>query len=166
MAQGLLAHHLATTGAADVAVFSAGLLEGGQPASPHAVAVLAARGYDLSGHLSRQLSAELVAGSDLILGMERRHLRAAAVLAPGAFDRTFTLREFIRRGLAVGPCRAPESFVAWLGRLNENRLPEQLLADNLADDVADPVGAPIAEFEKAADELDLLVRGVKMLILS
>ena len=166
MAEGLLAHHLAATGVAGVAVSSAGLLEGGQPASAHAVAVVAARGYDLSRHLSRQLNAELVVDSDLILAMERRHLRAAAVLAPGAFQRTFTLREFVRRGLAVGPCRAPETFDDWLARVNENRQPEQLLADNLADDVADPVGAPIAQFEKAADELDLLGRGVKMLIWS
>ena len=149
---------------ANVEVSSAGLLEGGQPASTHAVDVVLARGADLTAHRSRQLTADIVGPCDLILAMERRHLRAAAVLAPGAFLRTFTLREFVRRGLAHGARRRDETMEAWLGRLNTDRAPEQLLADNLVDDVADPVGGPRSEFEKAADELDLLVRGVKMLV--
>lgn len=53
-------------------VRSAGLCAlAGQPAEPHAIAVLGQRGIDLTAHRSRAVSAALCSESDLILVMER-----------------------------------------------------------------------------------------------
>ncbi len=82
MAEGLLGQRLAGRGV-DATVHSAGLVTENQPASDHGVDAMARRGIDISGHRSRRLDAGMVAGADLVVGMERQHVREAAVLAPG-----------------------------------------------------------------------------------
>ncbi|QDU71791.1 low molecular weight protein arginine phosphatase [Mucisphaera calidilacus] len=78
----------ASLGDAGVEVGSAGVMTmGGSAASPEAVAVMAERGLDLSGHVSRGLTHELVRGSDLILAMTQGHLEALLSVAPEARDR-------------------------------------------------------------------------------
>lgn len=134
------------------------------PASPEVVLTLADRGIDLSTHRSRTLDHGLVATADLVLTMERQHLRAAAVLAPGALARTFTLREFVRRGLSAGPRSPGQPIGAWLVALDDERAPAALLVDDPADEIVDPVGGTRADFERCADELDLLTRGVLLLL--
>jgi protein-tyrosine phosphatase len=144
MAAALFARHVALVTPplppGSVRIGSAGLLEGGRPSSAHAVATLAARGIDLRGHRSCTLAVERVRAADLVLTMERAHLRAAAVLVPGAFTKTFTLRELVRRGLdharstgaRPGPALAgsapgsgaapdPGALSAWLDALNVGR---------------------------------------------
>lgn len=73
---------------AGVRVGSAGIMTGGgAPASPEAVVVMRERGLDLSGHVSRPLSRELVQDADLILTMTRGHLEGLLTLVPDARDR-------------------------------------------------------------------------------
>jgi protein-tyrosine-phosphatase len=43
------------------------------PASPNAVTVMAERGIDISQHIAQTITAEAVAGADLILVMSREH---------------------------------------------------------------------------------------------
>lgn len=160
MAAGLLSRLLRELGRRPM-LASAGLMESGHPASPHAVATLADRGIDLSGHRTRRLSSGLVDAADLVLGMENRHVRAVAVLSHSALDRSFTMKDFLRRGVATGPRRPDEAVAAYLARLGDGRDPALLQHDDPAEAVADPVGRPRAEFERCADELDLLVRGVR-----
>src|ERR1700722_9441708 len=105
MAQAMLSARLAGR-PAPVAVTSAGLLAGGQPPPAEAVAVMAARGIDIAGHLSRRVTAADLAAADLVLGMAREHARHAAVLLPECWARTFTLSELLRRGRQAG-ARAP-----------------------------------------------------------
>ena len=62
----------------------------GQPASGHGIAVAAAHGLDLAGHLSRELSLELLEWADAIIGMEPGHAHAAARLAPDAVVHVMT----------------------------------------------------------------------------
>lgn len=164
MAEGLLARRLARAGVDRVRVASAGLLEEGKPASANAVATLAARGVDLRGHRSRMLSAEHVTNADLVLGMERGHLRHAAVLTPGGFERTFTVKEFVRRALSGPGPRGERSFDDWLVLLNKERDPAELMAEDERDTVADPVGKGRDAFEACAEELHLLIEGVAWLI--
>jgi protein-tyrosine phosphatase len=58
-----------------VQAHSAGLLDlGGAGADPHAAAILREKGIDGSRHRSRTLSAEMVAGADLVLVMEEAQL--------------------------------------------------------------------------------------------
>ena len=55
---------------------SAGLAADGGPASSGALAALAEWGLDLSGHRSRQVTAALCAGADLVAAMSPRHAQA------------------------------------------------------------------------------------------
>lgn len=89
MAEGLLRARFARRGRGTVE--SAGLAAlVGRPADPHAVALLARRGIDISGHRARQLTPELLAGADLVLVMEegqRLHLERLAASARGRVHR-------------------------------------------------------------------------------
>src|SRR5258707_4915714 len=99
MAEALLSAHLAARGVS-VPVSSAGVASTcpSQSASPEIIAVMAARGHDVTRHRSRMLTRDDIAEADLILGMARDHVRHAAVLLPDAWQRAFTLRELVRRG--------------------------------------------------------------------
>ncbi|WP_419858974.1 low molecular weight protein arginine phosphatase [Candidatus Palauibacter irciniicola] len=78
-------------GWAEVCCASAGTFAfPGQPASGPGIAVAAAHGLDLGGHVSRELSLELVEWADLVIGMEASHARGAARLAPHAAIRVMT----------------------------------------------------------------------------
>jgi len=81
MAEGLIGAALEARGLGQrVAVRSSGTWAvDGVPASPHAVTVLRRRGVDIAGHRSRELDAELIATSDLVLVMTAGH--AEAILA-------------------------------------------------------------------------------------
>ena len=65
-------------------------------------------------HHSRQLTTELVAGSDLVLTMEREQRSAAVRLAPGSQSKVFTLREALALadGLVDRGAAAPEDVAA------------------------------------------------------
>jgi protein-tyrosine phosphatase len=76
MAEGMLKEKLPERLAGRVAISSAGThaLHGNR-AQPHAIAVMQGLGIDISGHRARQLSGALVRSSDLVLVMEKFHLR-------------------------------------------------------------------------------------------
>jgi len=48
----------------------------GKPADPSSVALMQAKEIDLSSHCAQQINSVLVAGADLILTMEQRHIDA------------------------------------------------------------------------------------------
>ena len=77
-----------------IKVISAGTIGGNGGASRQAIRVMKKRGLDLDGHMSRQLTSELVAEADLILTMAQSHKRAVLSLAPDAWGKIFTLTEF------------------------------------------------------------------------
>ena len=70
------AFEIASAGTSDVMA--------GQPATPVAVAVAAARGYDIATHSARQVTAEDVVHFDHVLAMTREHLADLRWLAPRA----------------------------------------------------------------------------------
>jgi protein-tyrosine phosphatase len=137
-------------------VSSAGSLEPGHPASGGSVRAMATRGLDLLEHRSQQLRPAVIDRADLVITMARSHLREVVVADPAAFGRTFTLRELVRRGEAVG--RA-ESFAGWLALLGEGRRMAGLLGDDPNEDIADPIGGPELGYERTAVQLaDLIER--------
>ena len=75
---------------------------------------MAARGLDITGHRSRRITPDLLAGPDLIVGMAREHVREAVVLRPELYARTFTLKELVRRGSEVGRPARREPIDDWL----------------------------------------------------
>lgn len=90
-----------------VRVASAGLsAEHGAPASRNAVAVGERYGLDLSGHLSRPLTPELLEWADLVLAMSPSHVYAVDRM--GGEEKVSLLSEFAAGGAGEGvPVRDP-----------------------------------------------------------
>lgn len=163
MAAAILTETLSLAGV-HARVESAGTRADGQPAVPEVIDALARRGLALERIESRQLMPADVAGADLVLGMERDHVREAVMLAPEAWPRTFTLKEIVRRGAFAGPRPPEQSMDEWLARVAGGRKTADLLGADPADDVADPIGRPVHEFETTADELADLSRRLAHLL--
>lgn len=159
MAEGLFRRDLAAAGV-DAVVESAGLVTQGQEASRHGIDAMARRGVDIDAHRSRRVSTYLIDAADLIVGMERQHVREVAVTDGDAFARTFTLPELARAAQALGPRGPTESLEAWLARAADGRRPTDLLGYDPADEVADPIGRSAKHYERTAVEIEGLVRTV------
>lgn len=163
MAEAFLAYQMAARGIPG-RVSSAGLYRDGQGASPNGVMVAARKGHDLSQHRSRRMTEEMLRDADLILGMERMHIREVVVLSHDAFPKSFTLKEVVRRGEQVGPRGIDEPVEAWLARVADGRRATDHLGSSPDDDVADPIGRPVEAYERTAAELDDLVRRMSDLL--
>jgi protein-tyrosine phosphatase len=157
MAEGMFRRLLAQAGIG-AEVGSAGLLPGGAPATPDAVATMADRGVDISGHVSRTLTREMATTTPLVVGMTRAHVREACVTFGAPVDRAYTLKELVRRGEQAGGRREGEPASSWLARIGAGRRNADLMGDDPADDIADPVGRPRDVYEDTADELEGLLR--------
>jgi protein-tyrosine phosphatase len=164
MAEGLLRRLFAQAGVG-ASVGSAGLLPGGVPATPDAVATMADRRVDIAPHVSQTVTEEMALDTPLILAMTRHHVRELCAGYGAPMDRTFTLKELVRRGEDAGGRVHGESVYGWLARLNTGRRTADLMGDDPVDDIADPVGQPRAVYEDTADELeDQLRRFVQLLV--
>lgn len=164
MGEGLLRARFADERVA-ARVGSAGLLPGGQPAVPNASTVMAERGIDIYNHVSCQLTPDIARSSNLLIGMAREHVREACVSYGALLQRSFTLKELVRRGESVGPRREGETLYTWLARLGHGRRPADLVGEAPQDDIEDPIGKPKVYFERTADEIDdLLARLVHMVV--
>jgi protein-tyrosine phosphatase len=155
MAAALLARRISDAGVR-AEIRSAGILGPGEDAWPEAAVVMAEHGLDLSEHTSRRLDKGAVAGADLVLGMTREHVREAVVLEPQAFQRSFTLKELVRRGMAM-PRGDEPALATWLASLSAGRDVSELLGASADDDLADPIGSPLPAFRDTAAEIDHLV---------
>lgn len=143
------------------AVESAGIRTVGMPAASKAVAVMSRRGIDLSGHRSKVLTPQLIRDAFLIVGMARAHVREVIVRAPEAFERSFTLKDLVRRGRAMGGPSPKEPFERWLERLNNDRIRPSLLGANSDDDIEDPFGRRFRRaYVRTADEVTEYVEGL------
>lgn len=97
MAKALLEKKMKEQGRLDVEVLSAGLMAlGGLRATEAAREVLAREGMDVSGHISRSVTNEMIKKSDLILVMEKLHEEKILQLAPEVKNRVFLLKEFAK----------------------------------------------------------------------
>lgn len=141
---------------ADARVASAGLLFDGRAATEDAVAVMRALSIDTSAHRSMVMTAERLEGADLVLGMTREHVREAVMLAPSAWPKAFTLKEFVRRAQWVGP-RGGRPFEEWVAKVHAGRSRTDMLGASHDDDVADPIGRPRHFYERTAGEIKGLV---------
>jgi protein-tyrosine-phosphatase len=155
MAEALLRARLAERGI-DEPVSSAGMLFDDRPPEDGAVRALARRGLDISGHRSRTLTPDMIAEADLVIGMERRHVREAAVLVEGSFSRAFTLPELVASGQVVGP-RGDLPMRSWAGHITASRKIDQYLGDDPTEEVPDPMGQSRRAFRATADLLDELL---------
>lgn len=85
MAEGIARRATAELGLQNVAVASAGTEAlRGAPASDGALLVALERGDDLTAHRAQPVTAELLAGTDLVLAMSPHHLARVKALGAGA----------------------------------------------------------------------------------
>lgn len=68
-------------------VRSAGLIGGGRPAPPEAVAAARRLGADISGHRSRRLTRELIHDADVVFCMTAGHVQDVLRTAPASADK-------------------------------------------------------------------------------
>jgi protein arginine phosphatase len=156
MAEALLKSRVEALGKS-VRVNSAGLLRGGMRPPVELEEVLARRGLEIGGHVSQQLEKSSLERADLVLGMERVHVREAVVLAPETWQRAFTLKEFVRRATAIPERGFAEPWESWLARIQEGRERIGLLGESSRDDIADPFGRSAGDYEASANEIDGLL---------
>jgi len=139
----------AETRSQPVLTLSGGLAAPNEPSPPHALAVMADRGIDMSKHRSSTLTAAMVANADLVLGMTGRHVREAAVLDLSHSTKIFTLVEFGRLSAAAGP-RVGETVPEYVVRLGRTRSIGQLGSGGKIDDIGDPYKRRKSLYRKAA----------------
>ncbi|MFC3573671.1 low molecular weight phosphatase family protein [Streptomyces yaanensis] len=124
--------------------------------------VLEELGGDGSGFASRPLTAQLVTGAALVLGLAREHREAAVRLAPSAMRRCFTLKEFVRLGEGVaeeagqGGGGGFEAVVAAAAARRGAASP----VPPAEDEIPDPWGRPRQELYECALEIDGVVGGI------
>lgn len=162
-----LLRRAAARGGIALTVTSAGLLAPGYRALPGMIDAALAYGVDLAAHRSRQLSAQLIAAADVVVGHERHHVREVALAGAdtGALARSFTLRDLVRRAEA-SPRPTGATLADWLGALATDRAPRDLLGRSRADDVDDPAGGPPAAYAATAEAIAALVPRLLALLVS
>ena len=148
----------------DHTVRSGGIIEGGEPCPEMLVEVGQMHGIDLTAHRSRQLTPELLEGADLVLCMNRLHVRDVAVLNPSAWPVTFTLLEFIRRITTLPGSIAGLSFDERVARAHEGRTPAEMLAQNRSEDISDPMGLGFDAFVELGKILEVETARVATLL--
>ena len=95
------------------------------------------------GHRSTTLTAPMVAEADLVVGMSLRHVQESVLLEPSAWERTFRLKELVRRGEFVGPRLPGQDPAAWVRAAQGDRDRTSLAHHSPEEDVADPYGGPL-----------------------
>lgn len=163
MGEGLLARGLAEAGH-DVRVSSAGTHATLGAVDTHVRDLMEGAGLDVSSHRSRQVERDMLVEADLVIGMDRGHVRHVVMLEPSILERTFTLKELVRRGEAVGGRRPGEPFDVWLKRVGEGREPSELLGSDPRDDIADPYGRRSSHYRRAAEEIAALTSELVRLV--
>jgi protein-tyrosine phosphatase len=99
----LLRQQLGRAGRAEVEVHSAGTVE--TDVDPPRPLVEEGRvfGIDLGAHVPCTVNPGMIQAADLVVGLTREHVRETVVAVPSSFQKTFTLREIVCRGLYTGP---------------------------------------------------------------
>jgi protein-tyrosine phosphatase len=160
----LLTRRITEVGPPDVTVESAGTLGTTMRVPAELLQEAVPYGLDLSAHRPRQVDPETVARADLVIGMERAHLREIVLADPPSFAKTFTLRELVRRGSESGPRRERQTLADWLAQLGDGRRHAELLGTSPLDDIPDPMGGTSKEYRTMLAELATSTRTLHSLI--
>lgn len=130
MAEGVFKHLIKISNIEDINVSSAGISAfEGDKANEKAVYTLNKKGIDILNHKARQLSKEIINGSDLILTMTNSHKRLILNAMPEYLHKVYTLKEY---ALIINN--------------------EVTAGKNL--DIDDPFGLDYNVYEKVSDEIE------------
>jgi len=131
-----------------ISVESAGFLTQDEEATPVVVDIMRERGFDISSHRSRKVTAEIVNTADLVVAMERRHVRDLALLANDAVARIDTLGGLVARLQGVDG----ESPKERISAASATRVASDMLGRG-ADEIDDPFGKSKRVNRHTADRL-------------
>jgi protein-tyrosine phosphatase len=157
MAEGFLRSALERRLGPDAPTVASAGTQGWEGSSAQTGSVVAAREreVDIQRHVARRITADQIAGADLVLTMAGEHREEVAELVAGAFERTFTLKELVRLVQAL-PRRdhaTAESLAARVAQAHALRVGG--FAGNPRDeDIADPLGQSQDTYRAVAWELD------------
>jgi tRNA threonylcarbamoyl adenosine modification protein (Sua5/YciO/YrdC/YwlC family) len=112
----------------------------GLPASRHAVEVMTERGCDLSRHLSRALTEDLLLQADRVYAMTHGHLETVSFLLSLSSSEASSTSELPYRGWR--PASAP------------------ILALLSAEDILDPIGSDLDAYRACADQIETAVKHI------
>jgi protein-tyrosine phosphatase len=154
MAAAMLRRALDGTG---VTVLDAGFGDPGHPVTEGTLKAAGDLGLDLSDHLSTRIDAGMLAAANLVLTMERAHVREIVVENPELWAKTFTLKELVRRAEEHGAREPGEPLAGWLARIAQGRARTDLLGRSPLDDVADPTTDRTVDYDTTAEELQELI---------
>jgi protein-tyrosine phosphatase len=149
-----------------VRVKSAGLRVGaGYYPAAETLAIAKERGVDGETLRSVQLADDMLEAADLVVTMTADHATDVLELAPGAAEKTFTLKELAALVAALPPTEASTDREGVLERIAEaHRLRTESPGVHPPDDVRDPLGMPPDAYREVAaeieDAVDELVRGL------
>ncbi len=137
----------------------------GQGMDPNASWQIRQHDGDPSGFTARELDAQLIEASDLILAATHEHAEFILTLDPAAAERVFLLREFARLILTLDGDALPR-FAANVGAVLERGRALVAAADAArvgasapsADAIGDPYMHGERYFRQIADEIDESVR--------
>lgn len=82
----------------------------GNPASKDSAEVAAENGISVEGHIARQFTAELAAEFDLILVLEKGHMKVTAELAPASIGKTMLFGQWIGQADIADPYQLSREF--------------------------------------------------------
>lgn len=154
MAEAVLRHAAQLRGC-DIEVTSVGTWAYfGNPATDEAVAVLRARGIDLSGHRSRALEPKEVQEADVVVAMTSVHRREILHVVPQAADKLILMKELVEMALEGD---LPDESEKRLERLLGAPRPKW----RRALDLDDPIGKPIGAYERTVAQIEM---GVEVLV--
>jgi protein-tyrosine phosphatase len=137
-----------------IEIASRGLAGGVGETPPAMAAALESAHVEIGSQSGTRLERAEAADADLILFLERRLLREAVVSNPTIWPRSFTLREFARRGQLNLPDPEIETFEEWRHLIHGTRHREELLGQDASDDVLDPgLGGDEAAFAAMIEAL-------------
>jgi protein-tyrosine phosphatase len=162
-AEWFLAQRLSEVGPPDVTVESAGTLGTSSKVPAELQLEGVSYGLDLSAHKPRRVDPKIIARADVVIGMERFHLRETVLAYPPSFAKTFTLREIVRRGRENGQRPRHQGLEDWLEQLGMGRRHVELLGASQSDDVPDPMGGTSDDFRSMLTELATLIRALHSL---
>ncbi|MCZ2804106.1 hypothetical protein O2W18_03220 [Modestobacter sp. VKM Ac-2983] len=144
--------------ATDVEVASAGLTARvGSAIAPEMARTLP---VPVTGFQARQVTPEVVRGSDLVLTMTREQRAQLVALVPAAVRRTFTLKEFTALTvLAAGRGRVTGASTRQRLHAGTTEAPRfrSARAAGPDDDIADPYGGRPADYARATREIEQAV---------
>jgi protein-tyrosine-phosphatase len=149
-------------GAGAAVVDSLGFGPEGLPSIPDAVDAMRRRGFDTSGHRSRQVSRENIEPADLVLTAERDHVIKIAAQSPQAYRQSMTLPEFISLAEWSDPDEGA-SLRTWVSTLTSTRTARDYLTADV-DEIVDPTGSAQRAFENAVVAMEAQCRRVVELI--